>query len=66
MTLIFIDTDILFSFFAINQEKLNQFENEGTTGDKYLDAVLSLIKKIEQEEQKICISIKIKVIFYYR
>jgi predicted nucleic acid-binding protein len=56
MTLIFIDTDILFSFFAINQEKLNQFENEGTTGDKYLDAVLSLIKKIEQEEQKICIS----------
>lgn len=56
MTLIFIDTDILFSFFAINQDKFNQFENEGTTGDKFLDTVLSLIKEIEQEEQKICIS----------
>lgn len=54
--LIFIDTDILFTFFAINNEKKNIFIDTGTTGNNDIDAVLNLIKSIESKGQIICMS----------
>ncbi len=56
MALMFIDSDILFSFFAINQEKFKRFEKNKTTGDKDLDIILTLIQEIELNNHLICIS----------
>lgn len=56
MSLIFIDSDILFSFFAINQEKIKNFKENQTTGDQELDTILNLIEEIEKKKQIICIS----------
>ncbi len=56
MSLIFIDSDILFSFFAINQEKIKNFKENQTTGNQDLDIILNLIEDIEKKKQKICIS----------
>ena len=49
--LIFIDTDILFTFFAINIEKKNIFIDTGKMGNNDIDAVLHLIKSIESKGQ---------------
>ena len=55
-TLIFVDTDLLFSFFAINNEKLMKYREEGTTDDEKLDIVLGVISNIEDNKDIICIS----------
>ena len=55
-SLIFIDSDILFSFFALNKQKKENFERDGTTGDDNLDVVINLIDEIENNEQIICLS----------
>lgn len=56
MSMIFIDSDILFSFFAINQEKIKNFKESQTTGDQDLDIILNLIEDIEKKKQIIRIS----------
>jgi predicted nucleic acid-binding protein len=53
---VFIDTDILFSFFALNKEKREIFENNGSTGDQDLDKILKIIFEIEENKETICIS----------
>lgn len=54
--LVFIDSDILFSFFAINPDKQKKFEHNGSTGDQELDEILNLISEIESKDERICIS----------
>ncbi len=54
--LVFIDSDILFSFFALNKEKKENFDRTGTTGDNNLDLIINLISEIENKEQIICLS----------
>ncbi len=54
--MIFIDSDILFSFFAISQEKVKNFKETNTTGDQDLDIILHLIEEIEKKNQIIYIS----------
>lgn len=44
--LIFIDSDILFSFFAISSEKQKNFIETGTTGNNDLDIILNLINEL--------------------
>jgi predicted nucleic acid-binding protein len=53
---VFIDSDILFRYFAISEEKLSLFNSSGTIGVHDLDAALFLLKEIEQNEQYLCIS----------
>ena len=55
-SLIFIDSDILFTFFAINNEKEKNFIKNGTTGDIALDIIIKLIIEIEEKNQIICLS----------
>jgi len=55
-TLIFIDSDILFSFFALSKEKMEIFDKTGTTGNNNLDTIINLISEIENKEQIICLS----------
>lgn len=54
--LVFIDSDILFSFFAINEDKKKRYIDTGKTGDPDLDKIMNLIKEIESANQIICIS----------
>jgi len=54
--LVFIDSDILFSFFAISDEKRKNFVETGTTRNNDLDIILNLIEEIENYNQIICIS----------
>lgn len=54
--LIFIDSDILFSFFAISSEKQKNFIETGTTGNIALDIILNLINEIEEKSHIICLS----------
>lgn len=53
---IFIDSDILFQFFAINKVKEQNFFNLGTTGDNDLDQIMKLIQEIEKNDQAIYLS----------
>ena len=52
----FIDTDILFRFFAINSEKYELYKKNGTTNVKDLDKAINLFEIIQEENQNICIS----------
>jgi len=53
---IFIDSDILFMFFALNEEKINNFHSSGTTGNLELDGIINLINEIESKNQVIYLS----------
>ena len=53
---VFIDTDILFNFLAINPEKKELFKSQGTTGNPQLDNVLKEITKILEKEDTLAIS----------
>jgi len=53
---VFIDSDILFQFFALNKKKREKYYDIGTTGDKDLDLIVELIEEIERNNQKIMIS----------
>lgn len=55
-SLIFVDSYIFFSFFAIDNEKQKSYNDTGTTGKKDLDLVLKLIKDIEEKNNIICLS----------
>lgn len=55
-SLIFIDSDILFSFFALNKQKKENFERDGMTGDDNFDIIINLIEEIENNELIICLS----------
>jgi len=48
---VFIDSDILVRFFAINREKRQTYESKGSTGDRDLDDALNLVKIIENNKQ---------------
>ncbi len=52
--LIFIDSDILFSFFAINKDKKKKYLKTGTTGNTKLDLIMNMIEKIEETKEIIC------------
>ncbi len=52
----FIDTDILFRYFAISDKKRALFFSHGSTGIKDLDHVMNLIQEIEKNNQYPCIS----------
>ena len=54
--LTFLDSDILFSFFAINENKIKSYNSSGTTENVELDAILSLINQIEKNKEIICLS----------
>ena len=54
--LTFLDSDILFSFFAINEDKIKSYNSSGTTGNIELDAILSLVNQLEKNKEIICIS----------
>lgn len=53
---VFIDSDVLVRFLAINQEKKQLFDSTGTTGVQDLDNALSLVKDIEANKQVIIFS----------
>lgn len=42
---LFIDSDILFSLFGINQEKQKRYKDKQTTGDEKLDFLLNEFKE---------------------
>lgn len=53
---VFVDTDILFKYFAIRPEKMDRFKESGTTNLQELDDVLTLLLEIETKNQIICLS----------
>ena len=53
---VFIDTDILFRYFAINNEKFQKFLSEGTTGKIDLDNAIKIFQSIEENNQHLCVS----------
>jgi len=54
--LTFIDSDILFSFFAINKEKENKYFETGSIDNEDLDSIMKLIEEIESNNETICLS----------
>lgn len=55
-TLVFVDTDILFSFFALNKEKMKKFQTKGSSGSEELDKIISIVMDIEKNNKILCIS----------
>ncbi len=53
---VFLDSDILFRYFAISEEKRKLYNKNKTTGNGDLDAAIGLIQRIDELEQFICIS----------
>jgi len=54
--LTFLDSDILFSFFAINEDKIKNYISSGTTGNIELDVILTVVNQIEKNKEIICLS----------
>ena len=54
--LTFLDSDILFSFFAINEDKIKNYNSSGTTGNIELDVILTVVNQIEKNKEIICLS----------
>lgn len=54
--LTFLDSDILFSFFAINEDKIKNYNSSGTTGNNELDVILMVVNQIEMNKNIICLS----------
>jgi len=53
---IFLDSDLLFNFLAINPEKKEKFKSQGTTGNLQLDQIIKAVIKILEKEGTLNIS----------
>ncbi len=53
---VFLDSDILFRYFAISEEKRKQYDINKTTGNVDLDAAIQLVQRIDELGQYICLS----------
>ena len=47
---VFLDSDILFNFLAINPEKKEKYKSQGTTGNPQLDRIIKAVIKILEKE----------------
>lgn len=54
--MVFIDSDLLFRYFAISGEKKTLYDDSGSTGNEDLDTVIALFQQIEDANQYVCIS----------
>ncbi|TFG19977.1 MAG: PIN domain-containing protein [Promethearchaeota archaeon] len=55
-TSVFLDSDILFNFLAINPEKKEKYISQGTTGNSQLDRIIKAVMKILEKEGTLSIS----------
>ncbi len=53
---VFIDSDLLFRYFAINPAKKLSYETTGTSGDASIDNIIRMMKSFAQEQQMVCLS----------
>ncbi|MHA1661406.1 MAG: hypothetical protein ACTSUT_20100 [Promethearchaeota archaeon] len=53
---VFIDSDILFNFLAINPEKKEKYKSQGTTGNPQLDRIIKEVIQILKEDKSLTIS----------
>ncbi len=53
---VFIDSDLLFRYFAINPAKKSSHETTGTSGDNSIDNIIKMMKSFAQKQQMVCLS----------
>lgn len=56
---VFVDTDILFRYFAINHEKYEIYCQEGTSGDENLDKSIKIFETIRENSHSFRIDLYI-------